>query len=171
MGLYWNGEGPHQVECDALRGKLIPSEGSAETIEAECLSAADCLGYEFFNNGGGNNVSGALIYLRTHLPEFKDKWWDALAPFVTGSGGLYCSEEQLSACEEILDATVVYVMQCGDDLRPIKESWRDNNVTKTGEEISDDTAEWMRDDEQDEFEELDSDDEELDELSGSAPTR
>lgn len=47
MGLYWNGEGPHQELKDALRKELVPFEGKAATLEGELLNSSDCLAYAF----------------------------------------------------------------------------------------------------------------------------
>ncbi|NTF18044.1 hypothetical protein G6L37_06475 [Agrobacterium rubi] len=146
MSTYWEGSGPHQEEYMRLREALVADEGMSATIEGELLCAAERLTYDQYNNGGGNNLSGAFYYLRQNLPFFKQEWTDALIPFVSGSGGLYCSNEQLRAVEEILDTTVQYVMSREGRYQENYNTWRQMNVKETGYEISEWAAESRRED-------------------------
>jgi hypothetical protein len=144
MGTYWERTGPHQREYDQFYAELVPDTGMSQTIEGELLSAASRLCYDYWNNGGGNNVSGAFYFLRQHLPFFKQEWTDALIPFVAGSGGIFCSNVQLRAVEEIVDTAVQFVISREGDLRKNHQSFRDLNVKETGYEISEWTAEDRR---------------------------
>lgn len=146
MGTYWEGTGPHQEKYTRLRERLVADSGMSDTISGECISAAERLAHDFWNNGGGNNVSGAFYYLRQNLPFFKQEWTEALIPFVSGSGGIFCSNQQLRAVEEILDATVQYVISRDGDHFDNHRSFRDLNVKETGYEISDWAAESRRED-------------------------
>jgi hypothetical protein len=144
MGTYWDNDGPHQYEYQRLFEELVAPSGMSSTIEGECLSAASRLAHDYWNNGGGNNVSGAFFYLRQHLPLFKKEWTEALIPFVCGSGGIFCSNAQLCAVEEILDTTVQFVISRDCDFRPNSRSFLDMNIMETGYEISEFSAQYMR---------------------------
>jgi hypothetical protein len=139
MGRYWDGDGRHQKELEALAFALVPEEGDCETLEGEMISAANRIHYEFFNNGGGNNVSGALAFLAKHLPDFRETWTEALAPFVTGQ----CEpvddecEAVLDATEQVLDAVVDHVIDRAGRYRPLPESFRSLDVRRTGAEYAD----------------------------------
>lgn len=63
MGTYWNHTGKYQAEYDRLV-KLMPGMGSSDTVAGELIRAVSRLGYDFYNNGMGNNTSGALNFLR-----------------------------------------------------------------------------------------------------------
>lgn len=152
MGTYWEGTGPHQEEYMRLHEALVPASGKSDTVEGEILCAASRLAHDYWNNGGGNNVSGAFYFLRQHLPHFKSEWTDALIPFVSGSGGIFCSNVQLQAVEEILDAAVQYVISRGGIYQENPRSWRDLNVEETGYEISYSEAEWRREQKEEENE-------------------
>jgi hypothetical protein len=121
----------------------------SSTVEGELLCAASRIAHDYWNNGGGNNVSGAFYYLRQHLPFFKQEWTDALIPFVSGSGGIFCSNVQLRAVEEIVDAVVQYVVARDGDLQKNYQSFRDLNRKETGFEIS----EWAAEDRREELKE------------------
>lgn len=144
MGTYWQSTGPHQQEYDRLFNELVSDSGMSATIEGEILSASTRLAWEFFNNGGGNNVSGAFYYLRQHLPFFRQEWTDALIPYVSGSGGYFCSNAQLCSVEEILDAAVQYVAARDGDHQDNHQSYWDLNRKETGFEISESWAEMRR---------------------------
>lgn len=59
---YWSGNGPLQEDHNRLI-KLMPAQGPADTVAGEMIRAVSRLGYDFYNNGMGNNTSGALNYL------------------------------------------------------------------------------------------------------------
>lgn len=133
MGRYWDHEGPNQADYDRLTEELVPMQGKTGTLEGEFLRAAGKLGYEFYNNGGGNNVSGALRLLRDLYPAFDYQWWDTLAPYVTGRGGKP-SEEVYAACESIVDSVTVYVAGRQGNYTPSEADMRDFTVLDTGVE-------------------------------------
>lgn len=133
MGRYWDKEGPHQGDYDRLHEALVPMQGPADNLEGEFLRAAGNLAYEFYNNGGGNNVSGALCFLKQHYPDFKDSWWDALAPHVTGNGdGM--TDGLLPVCEEIVDSVVRYVVGKNGEYTPSELDMLSFTVLETGRE-------------------------------------
>jgi len=63
--IYWNHQGRLQREFDELI-KLMPASGAADTVAGELIRAANRLAYDFYNNGMGNNTSGAVNFLRRH---------------------------------------------------------------------------------------------------------
>ncbi len=50
-----------------LWDRLVPDEGKCETLEGELLRAIGRIYHDYLNNGFGNNWSGALNFLDTHL--------------------------------------------------------------------------------------------------------
>lgn len=59
---YWNRKGKHQETFDELC-KLMPMMGKCDTIAGELIRSANRLAYDFYNNGMGNNTSGAVNFL------------------------------------------------------------------------------------------------------------
>ncbi len=51
---YWNNEGVNQELFDRLTTELIPSRGSAKTLNGELIRAVNRLSYEYCNNGNWN---------------------------------------------------------------------------------------------------------------------
>lgn len=60
---YWNKQGLHQAAYDELV-KLMPASGKCDTVAGELIRSVSRLGYDFYNNGMGNNTSGAVNFLR-----------------------------------------------------------------------------------------------------------
>ena len=61
--IYWNGRGKHQKEYDALKDRLVPAVGSADTHAGELLRCIGNLYYERYNNGDCNDLSEEHDYL------------------------------------------------------------------------------------------------------------
>ena len=59
---YWNNQGKHQSTYDRLLEQM-PAQGASSTVAGEMIRAVSRLGYDFYNNGMGNNTSGAVNYL------------------------------------------------------------------------------------------------------------
>lgn len=51
---YWNSTGAYQKEYDELYAKLVPTSGSAASLNGELIRAVTRLSYEFYNNGNCN---------------------------------------------------------------------------------------------------------------------
>lgn len=51
---YWNNEGVNQELFDRLTTELMPSRGSAKTLNGELIRAVNRLSYEYCNNGNWN---------------------------------------------------------------------------------------------------------------------
>jgi hypothetical protein len=110
---FWNNEHLMCAEYKRLHALLVPKEGPAETMEGELLRAASKIGWDWGNNGFGNNWSGALVYLSMYLPSPLDGAIDFLYPFATGdmpdgsdSEGIWLATNELmeGAIEAALDA-------------------------------------------------------------------
>ncbi len=75
---YWNKTGPRQELYDRLWATLIPEQGHSDTVEGELLRCFGWMAHDAYNNGGGNNYSGALLFVRKNLPDFKREWYETL---------------------------------------------------------------------------------------------
>lgn len=64
---FWNHDHPRYAEAAAAQEQLVPSSGPAGTVEGELLRAVAQITHDFYNNGFGNNWSGALAYLDAYL--------------------------------------------------------------------------------------------------------
>lgn len=82
MTTFWGGQNPRQELYRRLWDQLIPSYGHSHTIEGECLRAFAKIEHDAYNNGGGNNHSGSLLFLREHFPGFKEEWYAALREYI-----------------------------------------------------------------------------------------
>lgn len=51
-------------DLNNLFDALVPSSGPAKTLAGEVVRACAKLRYDFYNNGMGNNTSGAINFLR-----------------------------------------------------------------------------------------------------------
>ena len=63
--------------------ELVPREGNATTVAGEMVRAAGRLRYDFYNNGMGNNTSGALKFLREKGAIDKELF-EYVLPYTTG---------------------------------------------------------------------------------------
>jgi len=59
---YWNQEGKYQTEYDRII-KLMPDSGNSHVVAGELIRAASRLAHDCWNNGMGNNTSGAANFL------------------------------------------------------------------------------------------------------------
>lgn len=60
---YWAEKGPLQAEYTRLYEALVPDSGSCATLEGEFLRAVSKINHDYFNNGFGNDWSGAYVFL------------------------------------------------------------------------------------------------------------
>ena len=79
---FWSGGNPRQDLYNALKTELIPGSGHCMTVEGECLRAFAKIEHDAYNNGGGNNHSGSLRFLKENLPGFTQTWWDTLHEYI-----------------------------------------------------------------------------------------
>lgn len=73
MSKYWDGNGKYQAKQDELYDRLVPAVGKSHCMAGELLRAANRVYYDAYNNGFGNNTSGAAKFLQANLlPAFPD---------------------------------------------------------------------------------------------------
>lgn len=64
---FWSRKSPLSAESERLHALLVPPEGKCETLEGELIRASSRIYYDYYNNGFGNNWSGAFKFLDEHL--------------------------------------------------------------------------------------------------------
>lgn len=106
MARFWSNDHPRQAEYQALWDELVPAEGRCETLEGETLRASSRIYHDYYNNGFGNNWSGALNFLDRHLGVPR-RIRDALEPYARGriarfDSGQYGEGDQVAAALEEL---------------------------------------------------------------------
>ena len=106
---YWNNTGKFQAEYNELV-KLMPSMGNCETLAGELIRSVSRLGYDFYNNGMGNNTSGAANFLRAK-GAIDDETYRTIYPYTTGSlyRGNYDGDALHYAIERATDMTVEFI--------------------------------------------------------------
>ena len=62
--IYWHNAGKYQADYARLCDELIPGMGAADTVAGEMLRSATRLAHDLYNNGMGNNTSGAVNFLK-----------------------------------------------------------------------------------------------------------
>ena len=63
---YWSGDGKYQTQFEKFSKELMPASGNCDTVAGEFIRAANKLYWDFYNNGMGNNTSGALNFLERY---------------------------------------------------------------------------------------------------------
>lgn len=83
---YWHQNGRHQKIYERLREKLVPDEGSVDTVAGEIIRVAGNVVYEVGNNGGCNfnggrkdDLDAFIIYLKGLQFEGADELHEQLA--------------------------------------------------------------------------------------------
>jgi len=64
---FYNSKNPMSAAYERLYAKLVPQCGKCDTVEGELLRASSRIYHDYYNNGFGNNWSGALNYLDQHF--------------------------------------------------------------------------------------------------------
>lgn len=67
MNNYYSGNGEYQSQFDAIFEEFVPRLGPADTLAGECVRAISRINYDFYNNGFGNNTSGALNFVKSYI--------------------------------------------------------------------------------------------------------
>ncbi len=103
---YWNGTGQFQSAYNELL-KLMPFTGAADTLAGELIRSVSRLGYDFYNNGMGNNTSGAVNFLLHNGAIDKDTH-STIYEFTRGRiySGRYGGDSLQRAIERAVDMTV-----------------------------------------------------------------
>lgn len=110
LGCYWNDTGKYQSQYDALWKDLVPQSGKSDTVAGEMIRAAGRLTYDCFNNGMGNNTSGAVNYLLKHGAIPADIHRD-IHYFTTGRVLGYKSDSFHDKINRMVDSVVEHIMQ------------------------------------------------------------
>jgi len=108
---YWNNKGRFQAEYDELL-KLMPASGNCDTLAGELIRSVSRLGYDFYNNGMGNNTSGAANFLRAKGAIDPDTYATIYA-YTTGRTyqGRYDGDSLHRAIERAVDQTVEMIVR------------------------------------------------------------
>jgi hypothetical protein len=141
--------------------QLIAPSGKSETIEGELLRAASKIQHDFYNNGFGNNWSGALAYLQQYLPSFgvslPYSLWNTISPYATGR--MHPSNDKVEnqiglALDQLMDGVMAAIRSADGNYHPNQTDMYDMNSP----------TEWSDEEEEDD-DTYDYDDEELDEAA------
>jgi len=102
---YWNSTGKFQVQFDALSSQMTPS-GPQPTLGMEMIRAACRLSYDFYNNGMGNNTSGAVNYLNEQAV-LDDETYDNIYEYSRGRiyNGRFQGDSLQRSIEKMVDMT------------------------------------------------------------------
>ena len=108
---YWNHSGKFQKEFDEII-KLMPSNGNSDVLAGELIRSANRLAYDFYNNGMGNNTSGAVNFLKRHSA-ISDELYETIHPWTTGRvyNGPYNGDPLQVAIEGMIDSTVQFIVR------------------------------------------------------------
>jgi len=108
---YWSNTGKYQVDYDRLVN-LVPMSGNCTTIAGEMIRAVTRLAHELYNNGMGNNSSGAVNFLSQHDAIDVDTL-HTIHPMTMGRhyNGAYNGDSFQKAIESAVDQTVHHILQ------------------------------------------------------------
>jgi hypothetical protein len=106
---YWNHQGKYQAQYDELV-KLMPAMGKSDTVAGELIRAVSKLGYDFYNNGMGNNTSGALNFIGQY-PILEPKYFSTIYEYTRGRlyEGSYDGDALQVAIEHLVDVTIEFI--------------------------------------------------------------
>ena len=110
---YWNNRGMFAKEYEQLNILLVPAMGKCATIEGELLRAASKIYYDYYNNGFGNNWSGAFNYLHNYhtVVEIKSELTD-IEDYRCGRIPSTVAYNKLivAALENIVNKVIAYIL-------------------------------------------------------------
>ena len=110
---YWNGTGQYQSQFDEFI-QLMPGSGNSDVVAGELIRAANRLAYDFYNNGMGNNTSGAINFLDHYcvLDADNTNVYGRIYEYTRGrihQGRCEGSDLQ-TAIESMMDMTIEFIM-------------------------------------------------------------
>ena len=111
QNIYWNNQGTHQADYARLGEALIPDMGNANTVAGEMMRCATRLSHDFYNNGMGNNTSGAINFLLAKGAI--DKQTHATIHEYTRGllyDGRYEGDAMQVAVEHMIDSVVLHIL-------------------------------------------------------------
>ena len=120
---YWANKGKYQNDYDRLLS-LMPAMGNSDKVAGELIRAVSKLGYELYNNGMGNNSSGAVNMLRAYGVINGDTY-ETIYPMTRGRiyNGYYDGDPLQMAIEGAVDQTIKFIL--------------DNPILETQENLED----------------------------------
>lgn len=109
---YWNGNGLYQREYEQMMEDLVPASGKCDTLAGEMIRAVSRLGYDFYNNGMGNNTSGALNFLDSQGVGDRETL-ATIYGYTRGRiyNGSYDGDSLQEAIERLIDRTVGMIVR------------------------------------------------------------
>ena len=110
QNTYWNQNGTFQSDYDHLK-ELVPMSGNCHTVAGEMIRAVTRLAHDLYNNGMGNNTSGAVNYL-SNRNVIDCKTTHAIHPFTMGRHyeGSYNGDSLQVAIESAIDQTIQHIL-------------------------------------------------------------
>lgn len=95
---------------ERIFSELVPPSGKCDTVAGEMLRAAGRLRHDFYNNGMGNNTSGALKFLR-EKSAIDNELFEYVLPYTTGRlyQGKYDGDFFQVAIDRIVEMTTKMV--------------------------------------------------------------
>jgi len=111
---YWNQQGLYQADYDRLV-EAMPAMGKCDTVAGEMIRAASKLGYDFYNNGMGNNTSGAINFLAEAgvFPTYHDdETYSTIYEYTRGQvyQGRYDGDGLQCAIERMVNRTIEFIL-------------------------------------------------------------
>ena len=94
-----------------LANELIPDRGKCDTLAGEVLRAAGRLQYDFYNNGMGNNTSGAIHFL-DEQGVINSEDFQTVYPYTRGRlyNGSYDNDDFHKSIDSIVESAVLFVL-------------------------------------------------------------
>lgn len=140
---YWGDTGKYSKEWDALYDKLVKPSGKSTTIAGEAMRAASKLCYECYNNGWGNNVSGAYFYLRSFFDKYEVDF-EEFSYFEDPSfdGRFQDEEKEGNLIDQMVENVYTIITKTYPSLQTTKNSkdmWDYAQATPTREDSDDDS--------------------------------
>ena len=107
---YWSQNGKYQADYDRLVG-LMPAMGNSNKVAGELIRCVSRLGHELYNNGMGNNSSGAVNMLRAYGAIDGDTH-ETIHPMTMGRlySGNYNGDSFQRAIESSIDQTIEFIL-------------------------------------------------------------
>jgi hypothetical protein len=111
QNTYYNNQGKFQTEFDQMTKVLIPAVGPCDTTAGEMLRSVTRLAYDLYNNGMGNNTSGACNFL-LEMEAISYQTHETIYEYTRGKfyDGNYNGDDVQRAVETAIDNTVEFIM-------------------------------------------------------------
>ena len=111
QNTYYNNQGKFQAEYDRMSQALISASGSCDTTAGEMLRSVTRLAYDLYNNGMGNNTSGACNFL-LEMKAISYQIHETIYEYTRGKlyDGNYDGDNFQRAIETAIDNTVEFII-------------------------------------------------------------